>query len=443
MSMKTKFPLLFIFLALLALMLGAFWGALASVVYLDPQFLKDIIPFNKLRPLHVTTVVSWIILAASGGIYYYVDSEIGLKYKQLGKIHLIIFLLTGLAIYLSIFTGNTGGKEYLAYLPILSVPILLGWIFFCFNYFKTMLEKVQNWPVYYWMWGTGLAFMIYHFSEAHLWIIPHFRENFIRDITVQWKSYGAFVGSWNMLVYGTAVFLMARMQKDESVGRGKMAFFFYFLGLTNLMFGWAHHTYIIPTQPWIRYVAYGISMTEWVVLAHIIHSWKKTITAENKQASALSYRFLIAADWWVLTNLFLALLISIPFINLFTHGTAVTIAHSMGTTVGINTCILFSSVILILGKAAPHLKIQQNKLINTGYLILQISLTIFLLSLMASGVEKSFWMYFVDGTTFAEIQSNLSIYYIIFALSGFGLLVGLVTCAAPLSKKYWAVIRSS
>ncbi len=425
----------FLILALLALIVGAVFGTMAGIQYIKPDFLKDVIAFNKMRPLHVSSVIGWIILSATGGIYYYLTTVLKLKLfsKKLARTHLFIFIVCSIAIYYSFFTGKMGGREYLAYAPIISVPILVGWILFGINFFKTVVQQIKAWPVYLWMWGTGIIFMLYHFSEAHLWIIPHFRENFIRDISVQWKSYGSFVGSWNMLVYGTAIFLMSRIKNDENVARGKKVFFFYFLGLSNLMLGWAHHTYFIPTQPWVRYLAYGVSMTEWIILISIIIGWKRSLSKEKIKLNHTSYKFLLATDFWVFVNLFVALLISIPYINLFSHGTHITVAHSMGTTIGINTTILLASVFYIVNlEANKHLK-SFEKLINAGYWLFNISLGIFWVCLLLAGVEKSIWLHFTDNpSSFGEMQNKIVPYMYVFLGAGFSLLLGILMITFPL-----------
>ena len=118
--------------------------------------------------------------------------------------------------------------------------------------------------------------------NSNFWVFDYFRSDYIKDMTVQWKSYGAFVGSWNMLVYGTALYIMTKIKDDINLARGKTTFFFFFLGLTNLMFGWAHHTYIIPHKPWIRILAYGISMTEWIILGSMILNWRKSLNQKQK-----------------------------------------------------------------------------------------------------------------------------------------------------------------
>ena len=439
--MKNRTPLLFIIIGLSALLLGVFFGLFASLQYIIPAFLKAYIPFNKMRPFHVTSVISWIILCATGSIYFYIThvERFKLFSNKLIKVHFIIFLLTGVGIYISFLTGKMEGREYLAYTPILTIPILIGWILFGVNYFKTLIKNVKNWPVYYWMWGTGIVFMIYHLCEAHFWMIPSFRAHFIKDISVQWKSYGSFVGSWNMLVYGIAIYLMSKIKKDTNLAHGKTVFFFYFLGLTNLMFGWAHHTYIIPLQPWIRYVAYAVSMTEWVVLAHIIYSWVKSLSDEDKKKYCMVYKFLKAADFWIFLNIILALLFSIPAINFFTHGTHITVAHSMGTTIGINTTILLASVFFILQKTLPNYKMD-SRFIKRSYYMFNISLFFFFCTLLLAGVKKSNWMYFTKGIHFSEMQDSLYYVYIAFFVLGLCLVFSIVSLAVVLLKAlFWAL----
>lgn len=440
--MKNKTAFYFLAMALVALLLGVFFGLFASLQYILPDFLKSLIPFNKMRPFHVTTVVSWIVLCAIGSIYFFLVhvEKLKLYSVKLVKIHLILFLITAVGIYLSLLTGKMEGREYLAYTPVLTVPILAGWGLFGVNYFKTLRKNVKNWPVYYWMWGTGIVFMIYHLCEAHFWVFPYFREHFIKDISVQWKSYGSFVGSWNMLVYGTSIYIMSKIKNDIGLARGKKVFFFYFLGLTNLMFGWAHHTYIIPTLPWIRYVAYGVSMTEWVILGHMIYSWKKSLTSTDKENYPMAYRFLITADFWVFLNLILALVFSIPTINFFTHGTHITVAHSMGTTIGINTSILLASLFFILSNVKDKLQ-EQSFIIKAGFKLFNVSLFFFWITLLIAGVKKSYWMYFTKEILFSEMQDSLQLVFVAFSVFGLGLVISIVIFSVVMLDKIVQVVR--
>lgn len=419
--MKTdKYPLYFIYIGLISLLFGLLCGLLAGFQYIIPSFIKEILPFNALRPLHTLFVVSWILLSAIGGIYYYIKP----KNLLLIKVHFWLFVFTGIGIIFSYLSRNFAGKEYLEFPSYFYFPIVVGWILFGINYYKTMLPSFKNWPVYFWMWATGIIFMIYHFTEAHLWLLPYFRDHFIQNISLQWKSGGSYVGSWNMLVYGTSLFVMSKISNDESFAKSKKAFFFYFLGLTNLMFGWAHHIYIIPTAPWIRYLAYAISMTEWIILFSIIYDWKKNLSKEKQTKFLLAYRLMILADFWVFLNIILALLISIPSINLFTHGTHITVAHSMGTTIGINTLILLSSIAFII-ESENKFALVSEKRIALGIKIFNVSFLLFWVSLLIMGIKKGYWTFFSKSESFSELQDSLHWIYILFVIFGLGILVGL------------------
>jgi nitric oxide reductase subunit B len=435
---NNKYPFYFIAVGLISLMLGLLCGLLAGFQYIVPSFIKEVLPFNAIRPLHTFFVVSWILLSAIGGIYYYIKPV----NQNLIKVHFWLFIVTGIGIIFSYLSKNFAGKEYLEFPSYFYFPIVLGWILFGINYYKTMLPNFKNWPVYYWMWATGIVLMIYHFTEAHLWMLPYFRDNFIQNIAMQWKSGGSYVGSWNMLVYGTALFVMSKISNDESYAQSKKAFFFYFLGLTNLMFGWAHHIYIVPTAPWIRYFAYGISMTEWIILFSIIYDWKKSLSEEKKIEFSFAYKLMLMADFWVFLNIILALLISIPSINLFTHGTHITVAHSMGTTIGINTLILLSSIAYILEITNP-LDTRSRKNIQIGIKIFHSSFLLFWITLLLLGAKKGYWTFFNPTISVGNFQDSLHWIYTLFFLFGIGILIGLYIIVFEFLKKLRSVSKNN
>jgi nitric oxide reductase subunit B len=419
----------FMLLGLLALAASVLLGVAGAFKFLYPEFLEGL-PFHKIRPLHVSLAVSWIFLTAIGGIYYYLPnlSNLALFSRRAVGWHFWIFLVTGAAILAAYAMGKFGGREYWAFPPALALPILLSWVLFGVNYFKTVLKRTTAWPVYYWMWGTGIVFFFLTLSESYLWLFPFFRENMAREIAVQWKSYGALVGSWNMLVYGTAIFVMEKISGDEDMARSRMAFGLFFLGLFNLMFGWAHHTYPVPFAPWVRDFAYVVSMTELFILGKIIWDWRGALSTVRKFGHRRAYRFLFAADIWVFVNLVLALIISVPALNLFTHGTHVIVAHAMGTTIGINTMILLASVFFTIdGRAREAAGPRFARPVGAGFWLANGSLLVFFCALLAAGLIKGTY----GGDSFPEMMAEIEPLLLAFALSGTGLMIGLWLVLLP------------
>ncbi len=431
----------FLYAALLSLILGLIFGLVGGLQYILPDFLKEALSFTRTRPLHVSLVITWIFTAAAGGVYYYIQLITGKKLwsEKLVWFHFVLFIITGTCIIFCYLTGRFGGREYFEFPPILSVPILVTWICFAINFFKTLKPGLKHAPVYVWMWSTGVIFFILTLIEQYLWMIPWFRDNMIRDITVQWKSMGAIVGSWNQLVYGTAFFIMAKISGNEKVAHSPLTFFFYFLGLTNLMFNWGHHTYIVPSSPYIKNIGYIVSMTELLILGNIMLNWKKTVSEAQKNFHHVPYRFLAAADIWIFLNLALAIAISIPAVNLYTHGTHITVAHAMGATIGINSMILFASLFFIAEQEGTLFE-SKKKRISTGFWIVNISLLVFWIALIGAGISKA--VETLSQTPFSVMMQKLAPYFGAFTASGAGILLGITFITIPLAGFLFTRIRN-
>lgn len=419
---NSTYPLYYILVGLLSLALCLLVGLLSGIQYAIPDFIKESLPFTVLRPLHTLFALSWIFMAAIGGIFWYIQND--KMNPVVMKWQFWIFFITGFLIIISYLFKRFEGKEYLEFPHWFYIPILLGWLLFGIYYFRVMWRSFSKWPVYYWMWGTGILLMIFHFTEAHLWILPYFRENYVQNLTIQWKSGGAYVGAWNMLVYGSSMYVMEKSSENDFYSHSKTAFFFFFLGLINVMFNWAHHVYAVPNASWIRYAAYLVSMTEWIILLRIIYLWKKNLSNEKKIFYSSSYSFMILSELWIFINLFLAILLSIPALNLFTHGTHITVAHSMGTIIGINTTILLSSICFILDKIRK-ISNKTKRYIVIGTKIFNLSFICFFITLLVMGIERSKWIYFSENILFSQFYEGNKHLHILFGIFGFGLLLGM------------------
>lgn len=410
---------LFLITAIVLLALGLVFGLLSSVIYLFPEFLKDSIGLSGLRPLHVSAVIFWILLAATGAIYKVLDIITESKSPTLlQKLHLALWWIALIGIFYSYFTGNFGGREYWEYPPVFAVLIGIAWLLFLIVFFQK-IRTLKRLPVYIWMWITGIVYFLFIFIENYLWVIPYFREIFVKDMVIQWKAAGSIVGAYNMLVYGTAFFVMERISKQSDTGFNKWAFALFFLSFFNMLFNWGHHLYLVPAKPFIHYIGYLVSMTEWVFFIKILYNWRKQVTEAEAHFHYFPYRFLLASNFWLFFNLTFALFMSIPAINLYMHGTHFITAHAMGTTIGINTMILLAAVLFFM---FPQLT-AGNKLLRASFWGIQISLLFFLLSLMAMGTVRSIWFFSSPQPAFAKMIQQMTPFTVGFVLSGLGLAV--------------------
>ena len=307
---------------------------------------------------------------------------------------------------------------------VLGLPLLISWLLLMCAYFIPLLKTRGKKPMYVWMWTTGIFFFLITFIEQNLWLVPWFRQSYLRELTIQWKANGATVGAWNQMIYGTSLYLMVKISGDGKKAQGKTVFFFYLLGLTNLMFNWGHHIYNAPAASWIRDTSYIISMTEWVFLIRMIQGFRKTLEEGRKLKHLITYRFIIASEFWVFANLLLTLAMSVPAINRYTHGTHITVAHSMGATIGINTMILLASFSYILG--IDQKSEQLRKTIRFNFWLCQFSLFVFWIALIAAGVIKGYRSVVLNMTSFQEIMLPVMPALKTFSVAGIGVVISLV-----------------
>lgn len=429
---KISYQKWFLISGMVLLLLGMFFGVIGGLQYVVPGFLKTQLSFEKTRPIHVSSVVFWILFAATGSVLFYAQQMTGNKFysQRLVKTQLFLFLSAVILILICYFNGVFGGREYWEFPPALAILIIIGWLLFAINLIKS-IGSFKNQPVYVWMWLTGAVGFLFIFSESYLWLLPYFQKDVVRDMTVQWKSYGSMVGCWNMLIYGAGFYLMEKISNDKSYAQSKIAFALFFLGFFNLLFNWSHHIYTLPISGIIKHVGYLVSMTELLILGRIIYKWKGTVTQAQKFNHLISYRFLLAADVWVFINLTLAILMSIPAINIYTHGTHITVAHVMGTTIGINTMILMAVSFDILQDTCQSFIIFERQ-IARGYWLANISLLVFLIALVGAGIERSVWQMSEHQIPFSSMMKSLIPYFITFTFSGFLIFVGLGMVIVPL-----------
>ena len=390
---------LFIIAGLLLLGTGMFWGLTGGLQYLVPGFLKQNLSFEKVRPLHVSSVVFWIIFGAMGSVLTYLQQHTGRKmYSQLlTKVQLVIFILSIIAILISYCAGIFGGREYWEFHPLLALPIVAGWVLFLINFIKS-IGSFRKQPVYVWMWLTG-----------------------------------SMVGSWNMLIYGSSIFLMDKISNSKTYSHSGIAFVLYFTGLFNLMFNWGHHIYTLPTHNYIKHISYAVSMTELFILGRIIFNWRASVSTARKNFHKTAYRFLVAADVWIFLTLLLAIFMSIPGINLYTHGTHITVAHTMGATIGINSFLLLAIAFDILSDTCRSFE-PYKRLFNRGYWLANMSLFIFWISLIGAGVMKARWQLSTSQIPFSSMMLQLRPFFIVFFISGTIMMTGFIFIIYPLLK---------
>jgi nitric oxide reductase subunit B len=307
--------------------------------------------FTAMRPLHTTFASAWIFLAGVAVVHRYlqdVGGPVGGFERWRLRLQVLLWAGAGLGILITLPMGITSGREYMGFHPAFSIPILLGWLLFAWNFFRATWRGFWSRPVYVTMWGVGTLFFVFTFIEQHAWMLPEVFERPVVDLRIQWKACGTLVGSFNLFVYGSLIYGGEKLTGDSSYGCSRLAYGLLGVGLLNSFTNFAHHTYHLPQSELVKWIAFVVSMVEIVILARVILDMVKALEAKKTEGFEAPHFFFKAAKVWTLVMLVISILISVPSLNSVIHGTPVVLAHAMGTEIGIDSMVLFGAIAWIL-----------------------------------------------------------------------------------------------
>ena len=336
-------------------------GALSILYYVAPigSFLNRIgISFQHLRPLHTTFASAWIFLGGLVGVHHFMFRECGLPTpadRKRFRFQMICWGVSGAGIVLTLLLGISSGREYLGFHPIFSVGIVAGWVAFSISFWRRVAPGFFHRPVYVYLWGVGVLYFLYTFIEGHAYLIPSIRNQPVVDLQIQWKHCGTVVASFNMLVYGTLMYLGELVTGDKTYARSQKGFWFLGISILNSFTNYAHHTYHLPQAHLIKWVAFAVSMIEIIFLVSMFYDLRRMMMKRNPTDRLTpTMRYLELGKAWSFVLLILALTISVPPINSLIHGTRVVMGHAMGSEIGIDSFILFAFFAFVVQQAYPR-----------------------------------------------------------------------------------------
>lgn len=330
---------------------GGMLGSLHYVPSLSADLAESGVTLQKLRPIHTTFASLWIFGGAIAVMYHYL-SRLGGGLSKGDRarfwFHTACWGAAGAAILITISQGIFSGREYIGFHWSISAVLLAGWVAFAINFLRRIRETgFWNQPIYLWFWSIGVLFFMYTFAEGHAYLLPSVEKSPIRDLQVQWKSCGTLVGSFNFLIYGALIYISERLSGDKKYAQSGLAFALFGVGCLNSFTNYAHHTYHLPQNETIKWIAFVVSMAEIIILARIMFDLAKAVRARMNH-SCMAARYFGSAKWWTAGMLFSSLLISVPSWNSIIHGTHAVMGHAMGAELGIDSMVLFGAVAFLL-----------------------------------------------------------------------------------------------
>ncbi len=336
-------------LAMAVTLAAGILAALYSIPALAPTMQSLGLDLTQLRPIHTTFAGAWIFLGGATVVYRFLEdlgpATAGDRLRL--RIQVICWAAAGAGIIGTLLFRVTSGREYMGFHPVFSLLIVVGWLCYTWNFFRVTWRSFWKQPVYVTMWGVAFWFFLYTFVEQHAYLLSGVFADPVQDLRVQWKATGTLVGSFNLFVYGTIIYIGELITGDTRYGHSRIAYALFAVGLLNSFTNFGHHTYHLPQSAAVNWISFVVSMTEIVILARCIQDVWCLIGQRSRETPTPTAVSFAAAKWWTFAILLTSILISVPPLNAVIHGTYVVTGHAMGATIGIDTMILLGAVFWI------------------------------------------------------------------------------------------------
>lgn len=390
-------------------------GLLAGWIYVSPNTLSELLPFNVIRMLHTNSLIVWLLLGFFGAAYFLIPEECEreIHSPRLAYLQLAIILagtLGVVATYLfNLFEGHwllgKEGREFIEQPVWVKVGIVAAALIFLYNVTMTLLKgrktAISNILVLG-MWGLALLFLFAFYNP----------ENLSLDKQYWWYIVHLWVeGVWELIMASILAYLMLKLTGVDREVVEKWLYVIVAAALFSGILGTGHHYYWIGTPGYWQWIGSLFSSLEvipfFAMMAFaFVMVWQGRRDHPNKAAllwslGCATLAFFGAGVWGFMHTL--------HWVNFYTHGTQITAAHGHLAFYGAYVCLnlaIFTYAMPILLNRDPY-----NQVLNMASFWIMSSGMAFMTFVLTFAGTVQTHMQRVIGEYFMEVQDQIAVFY--------------------------------
>jgi len=405
-------------------------GLVMGWVYVSPNFLSELVPFNILRMLHTNSLIVWLLLGFFGAAYFLIpeEAEREIHSTKLAYIQLAILIIGTLGVVVTylfnLFEGNwllgKEGREFIEQPVWVKIGIVVAALIFLYNVTMTVLAgrktAITN-ILLLGLWGLALLFLFAFYDP----------ENLALDKQYWWNIVHLWVeGVWELIMASILAYLMLKLTGVDREVVEKWLYVIVAAALFSGILGTGHHYYWIGMPGywhWIGSIFSSLEVVPFFAMMSFafIMVWKGRRDHPNKAAllwslGCATLAFFGAGVWGFLHTL--------HGVNFYSHGTQITAAHGHLAFYGAYVCLniaIFTYAMPILRGRDPYnqvLNMAAFWLISAGMVFMTVALT------FAGAIQVQLQR--VMGESYMEVQDQLALFYWMRFGAGVAVLLGVL-----------------
>jgi len=397
-------------------------GLLAGTIYIFPNLLSEIVPFNIIRMIHTNALIVWLLFGFFGAAYYLVpeEAETEIHSPLIARLQFWLFLVAAATAVVGYLFGFHEGREFLEQPLPIKVAIVVVALMFLYNISMTLLKgrkTAVSVILVMGLWGLALFFLFSFYNP----------ENLALDKLFWWYVVHMWVeGVWELIMASILSFLLIKMTGVDREIIEKWLYVIVSMALFSGLLGMGHHYYWIGTPGYWQWVGSIFSALEvlpffaMVVFAFAIV--RKGGRNHPNQAALLwtlgcaVLAFFGAGVWGFMQTL--------APVNYLTHGTQITAAHGHLAFYGAYVMVNLAMITY----AMPHLRGLQpyNQSLNKwSFWIISSAMVLMTLALTAAGIVQT-QLQRVMGISFMEVADEINFFLVLRGVFGAVVMIGVL-----------------
>lgn len=398
------------------------------------------IPFAFGRAIHLSLAVLWPLIGTMGMVYFFTTAELKREIHSPRLVRwqywMIMFFSLSIFSTLALRIGN--GREYLEGIPVFYVGICLTLAQASYNLVRTLLKDKKNITPAAATMTLGVIFLM-------LLLLPNtlaYSNPITDEATKFWV-----VHLWEEMAFEltSTGFIATYYVISGLAPRAQIEKWLYLeavLAVIGGLYGTGHHYYWIGVPALWLILGSLVSIVEVIPVGMLVHmtykGLKNTKIRSNREKLTL---------WLLLSSVFhhvtgaslLGLFLSVPWINLYTHGTYITSGHAHLALFGSLGFAVLAGCYYVLSQDSEPTFIEYRigifavAVLNIGLVTMSSAL------LVAGSIQTYLWR--ILGMDFMEVHLILNPYLIIRALGGAMFVLGDLLLSWRIFKA-WQATRS-
>ena len=395
------------------------FGLLSATHYVQMGFLLNKLDFSIAKIVHIDTMILWLLLGFMGAIYWFLPGELNRETEGVKLAEIMFYILCTTIVIVAlvfIFVQYGGanqfslwfinqGRKYVEAPRWAAIGVVLVLAVFCYNVIATTIKAKKV---------TGIMGVLI------IDLVPLFALYFIAfpaitnmsvDLYWWWWLVHLWVeGTWEILIGCIMAFSLMQLLGTERRIVEMWLYIEVALVLGTGILGLGHHYFWIGTPSyWLAIGGLFSALEPLPLLGMVVHAVYDAGTHRMKTTNKPAFYWMMAEAFGnFLGGGVFGFMMTLPQINLFSHGTQWTVSHGHFAFWGAYACGILSVIYLALQKAHQIAEVNGVRW-RWSFALLNVGMIGMVGALLISGIAQAFYERAIGGSTlqaFIEGQSN-------------------------------------